>query len=189
MPTELMNQLETEAEQRMTKTVAGLKSEFLTIRAGRANAAVLDKITLDYYGTRVHIKEMANISVPEPRILMISPWDANSLNDIVRAIQASDVGINPNSDGKAIRLVFPELTEERRRDLVKQVKKYGDEAKVAIRNIRRDVNEKLKKMLKDNELTEDDQKAGEERNQKRTDKFIVEIDKAVADKEKEIMEF
>lgn len=189
MSIENIKKVESFTTEKMSKTLSVLKQELLTIRAGRANASVLDKITLDYYGSKVHIKEMANISVPEPRILMISPWDASTLNNIIKAIQASEVGINPSSDGKVIRMVFPELTEERRKELVKHVKKYGEEAKVAIRAIRRDANEQLKKLEKDNLINEDELKKAEETTQKYTDNFIKDIDKTILEKEKEILEF
>jgi len=184
-----ISRLMEESTKKMAETISALKSEFLTVRAGRASASVLDKIKVDYYGSRVHIKEMANISVPEPRVLLISPWDASSLNTIVKAIQSSDVGINPSSDGKVIRMVFPELTEERRKEIVKHVKRYGDEAKIAIRSVRRDMNEKLKKLEKDKLISEDEMKRAEDENQKQTDNCTKDIDKVVSEKEKEILEF
>ncbi len=175
------------AEDRMQKTLDNLNEEFATIRAGRANPGVLNKVLVDYYGSPTPIQQMANISVPEARILMIQPWDRSTIKNIERAIQASDIGINPNNDGSVIRLVFPELTEERRKDLTKDVRKKGEAAKVAIRNIRRDTVDSIKKAQKAGEITEDDQKADEEKIQKLTDKFVEKVDKTVEAKTKEIM--
>ncbi|MBO4838862.1 MAG: ribosome recycling factor [Lachnospiraceae bacterium] len=175
------------AEERMQKTLDNLNDEFVTIRAGRANPGVLNRVTVDYYGVPTPIQQMANVSVPEARILLIQPWDRSTIKNIERAIQASDIGINPNNDGSVIRLVFPELTEERRRDLTKDVKKKGEAAKVAIRNIRRDTVDSIKKAQKAGEITEDDQKADEEQIQKLTDKFVEKVDKTVEAKTKEIM--
>lgn len=175
------------AEEKMEKCVNALEKEFSTIRAGRANPGVLDKITVDYYGAPTQIQSMAAVSVSEARILVIQPWDASSLKAIEKAIMASDIGITPTNDGKAIRIVFPQLTEERRKELCKQVKKYGEDAKVAVRNCRRDAIDKFKSMKKNNEITEDDIKDGEKKIQTSTDKFIEKIDKVCADKEKEIM--
>lgn len=174
-------------ETKMTKTYANLESEYSTIRAGRANPHVLDKIRVDYYGTPTPLQQVGNVSVPEPRMLLIQPWDKSLLKAIEKAILISEIGINPTNDGSCIRLVFPELTEERRKELAKDVKKKGEEAKVAIRNIRRDANDHFKKMNKANELTEDDQKDLEEQVQKLTDRFIGDIDKAVDAKTKDIM--
>ena len=174
-------------EEKMKKSVSNLNSELLTIRAGRANPHVLDKVTVEYYGAEVPINQVASVSTPEARIIAISPFDSTILKEIEKAINMSDIGINPNNDGKVIRLIFPELTEERRKELTKDVKKKGDEAKVAIRNIRRDANEAFKKMTKNNELTEDDQKDLETKVQKMTDKYIADIDKAIEEKTKEIM--
>ena len=165
-----------------------LNATLATIRAGRANAAVLDQIFVDYYGVPTPIQQMASISTPDPRSLIIAPWDHSVLKSIEKAILASDLGINPQNDGRAIRLVFPPLTEERRKDLVKQTKKYGEEAKVAIRNIRRDAIEKFKKQQKASEMTEDDYKIAEKDVQKLTDDFIKEIDKITDKKEKELTE-
>ena len=176
------------AKEKMGKTISVLKQELSGLRAGRANAQVLDRITADYYGTPTPINQMGNISAPEPRLLVIAPYDPSALREIEKALQKSDLGINPSNDGKVIRLVFPELTEERRRDLVKVVKKKGEEAKVAIRSIRRDANETIKKQKKNGDITEDDQKIMEEDAQKATDASIKDIDKIIADKEKEIME-
>ncbi len=177
-----------QAKEKMGKTIASLQRELLTLRAGRANASVLDRIAVDYYGTPTPIPQVANISSPEARMLVISPWDPSMIPAIEKAIQKSDLGINPSNDGKIIRLIFPELSEERRKDLVKTVKKKGEDSKVAIRSIRRDANEQLKKLKKDSEITEDDQKGYEDDIQKLTDEKIKEIDGILADKEKEIME-
>ncbi|HOV69387.1 MAG TPA: ribosome recycling factor [Clostridia bacterium] len=189
MSAEKIKEIEQTAQDRMSKSLVNFKRELATIRAGRANPSVLDKIQVEYYGSKVHIKEIANISVPEPRILMISLWDTSSLNAVMKAIQASDIGINPSSDGKVIRLVFPELTEERRKEIVKLVKKLGEEVKISIRSIRRDSNEQLKKLEKEGSITEDELKRGEDTVQKHTDNYIKDIDAAIADKEKEILEF
>lgn len=175
------------AEQKMEKCVNALEKEFTTIRAGRANPAVLDKITVDYYGVPTQINAMAAVSVVEARILVIQPWDASSLKAIEKAIMASDIGITPTNDGKAIRIVFPQLTEERRKELCKQVKKYGEDAKVAVRNCRRDAMDKFKAMKKNSEITEDDVKDGEKKIQTITDKYVEKVDKVCAEKEKEIM--
>lgn len=174
-------------ETKMSKSYDALLREFATIRAGRANPHVLDRIKVDYYGTPTPLQQVGNISVPEARIILIQPWEKKMIREIERAINTSDLGINPTNDGSAIRLVFPELTEERRKSLAKDVKKKGDEAKVAVRNIRRDANETFKKMNKNNELTEDDQKNLETKAQKLTDKYIAKIDEAVEEKTKEIM--
>lgn len=175
------------AEEHMKKSVDKLAHDFASIRAGRANPAVLDKVLVDYYGTPTPVNQMAAISVSEARILVIQPWDASSLKLIEKAISASDIGITPTNDGKLIRLVFPQLTEERRKDLSKQIKKLGEDAKVAIRNIRRDAMDKLKAMKKNSEITEDDLKSCEKDVQNLTDKYCDIIDKNVAEKEKEIM--
>lgn len=175
------------AKEKMEKCVAALESEFTTIRAGRANPAVLDKIQVDYYGAMTPINNMAAISVSEARILVIQPWDASAIKAIEKAILASDIGITPTNDGKALRIVFPQLTEERRKELSKQVSKYGEEAKVSIRNIRRDAMDKFKAMKKNSEITEDDMKNCEKDVQNITDKFCDKIDAVCADKEKEIM--
>ncbi|MDO4863507.1 MAG: ribosome recycling factor [Ruminococcus sp.] len=175
------------AKEKMTKSLGSLDKELAAIRAGRANPAVLDKVNVDYWGTPTPINQMAAISVSEGRILVISPWEKNQLKPIEKAIQASDIGINPTNDGSVIRLAFPQLTEERRKELCKSVKKLGEDCKVAIRSIRRDTMEKLKKMQKNSEITEDDLKDCEKKVQDLTDKYCNEADKAVADKEKEIM--
>ena len=177
-----------EIEEKMEKRINGLICEFKTIRAGRANASVLDKIAIDYYGTMTPVQQVGSISSPEPRMLVIQPWDATILKDIEKAINKSELGISPQNDGKVIRLTFPPLTEERRQELVKTVKKYAEEAKVQIRNARRDGIEAYKKQKKDGEITEDDLKTIEKDIQDMTDKYIKEIDSITADKEKEITE-
>lgn len=182
-----MNEQITNAKTKMEKCIKSLEHEYSTIRAGRANPAVLDKVLVDYYGTPTQINAMAAISVAEARILVIQPWDMSQLKTIEKAIQTSDIGINPTNDGKVLRLAFPQLTEERRKELVKQIHKIDEEAKVTIRNIRRDTLEKLKAMKKSNEITEDDLKAFEKDIQKLTDKFCDEIDSVASSKEKEIM--
>ena len=174
-------------DDKMTKTMSNLESELLTIRAGRANPHVLDKITVDYYGTQTSLQQVANITVPEARMIQIQPWESSLIKKIEKAILTSDIGINPNNDGKVIRLIFPELTEERRKDLAKEVKKKGGAAKVAVRNIRRDANDALKKLGKSTEVSEDEVKELEDKVQKMTDNYIKKIDKAVEDKSKEIM--
>ena len=173
-------------EEKMEKTLANLDSEFGTIRAGRANPHVLDRIMVDYYGCPTPIQQVANISVPEARMILIQPWESSLLKAISKAINMSDLGINPTNDGKVIRLIFPELTEERRKDLVKDVKKKGEAAKVAIRNIRRDANDMLKKLGK-TDVSEDEIDELEEKVQKMTDKFIKKVDAAVGVKSKEIL--
>ena len=175
-------------EEKMKSSVEHLNRELAAVRAGRANPAVLDKVTVDYYGAPTPIQQVASISVPDPRSLMIQPWDGSVLKGIEKAILASDLGINPQNDGRVIRLVFPQLTEERRKELAKQVKKYGEESKVAVRNIRRDAIDKFKKQQKASEITEDDYKDIEKDIQKLTDAAIKDIDKIDAEKEKEIME-
>lgn len=182
-----MDAIET-AKDKMNKTIAVFKRDLSGLRAGRANAQLLERITAEYYGTHTPIPQMANISSPEPRILVIAPYDPTALSPIEKAIQKSELGINPTNDGKIIRLVFPELTEERRKDLVKTVRKKGEESKVAIRSIRRDAMEIVKKQRKDSEITEDDQKKLEDQMQKLTDGMIKDIDSIMAEKEKEIME-
>lgn len=174
-------------EEKMEKTVSVLKEDFNTIRVGRANPHVLDKIRVDYYGMPSPIQSVANISVPEPRMLQIQPWEKNMIKVIEKAIQTSDLGINPSNDGSVIRLVFPEMTESRRKELAKDVKKKGDNAKVAVRNIRRDAMDAFKKQEKSGELTEDDRKNAEEKMQKLTDKYVEKIDKEVDAKTKDIL--
>ena len=173
-------------EEKMTKTLANLDGELAAIRAGRANPNVLNKIVVDYYGTPTPIQQVANVSVPEARMIQIQPWEKSMLKVIEKAIQVSDLGINPTNDGTTVRLVFPELTEERRKELVKDVKKKGEAAKVAVRNIRRDGNDMLKK-LKGSEISEDEIKDMEDELQKTTDRFIKEVDKAVEVKSTEVM--
>ena len=182
-----MNEICKPYDEKMKKTIEVVKSDFASVRAGRANAAVLDKIQVSYYGTPTPIQQVASISTPDPRTLAIQPWDGSILRDIERAIQSSDLGINPQNDGRIIRLSFPQLTQERRVELTKQVRKYGENGKVAIRNIRRDAMEDIKKMIKKSELTEDDQKSLEKELQEITDKRCKEIDTLTAEKEKELM--
>ena len=174
-------------DEKMQKTMNNLSEEFGSIRAGRANPHVLDKLRVDYYGTPTPIQQVANVNVPEPRMIQIQPWDSSMLKAIEKAIMTSDLGINPTNDGKVIRLVFPELTEERRKDLVKDVKKKGEAAKVAIRNIRRDANDSLKKANKNSEITEDELKDQQDKVQKATDKYIKTIDGIIDKKSKEIL--
>lgn len=174
-------------EEKMEKTVSVLKEDFNTIRVGRANPHVLDKIRVDYYGMPSPIQSVANISVPEPRMLQIQPWEKSMIKVIEKAIQTSDLGINPSNDGSVIRLVFPEMTESRRKELAKDVKKKGDNAKVAVRNIRRDAMDAFKKQEKAGELTEDDRKNAEDKMQKLTDKYVEKIDKEVEAKTKDIL--
>ncbi|MBR0365825.1 MAG: ribosome recycling factor [Clostridia bacterium] len=177
-----------EIEAKMEKRINGLVSEYKTIRAGRANPSVLDKVSVEYYGSMTPINQVGSISSPEPRLLVIQPWDAALVKEIEKAINKSEIGITPQNDGKVIRLSFPPLTEERRKELVKKVKKYAEEAKVSIRTIRRDAIEMYKKQKKDGEITEDDMKNIEKDVQKLTDDYIKEIDKVTSDKEKEITE-
>ena len=176
-----------QAKEKMTKCINSLGNEFASIRAGRANPGVLDKVTVDYYGAPTPVNQMAAVSVSEARILVIQPWDKSTLKLIEKAIQASDIGINPTNDGSVIRLAFPQLTEDRRKELCKTIKKYGEECKVTIRSVRRDTMDKLKKMQKASEITEDDLKDCEKKVQDITDKCCADADKLVADKEKEIM--
>ncbi|MCD7846733.1 MAG: ribosome recycling factor [Oscillospiraceae bacterium] len=175
------------AKDKMEKTLKVLASDFAAIRAGRANPAVLDRITVDYYGTQTPINQMAAISVQDARVLVIQPWDKSSLKAIEKAIQASDLGINPQNDGAVIRLTFPQLSEERRKDLSKDIRKLGEDSKVAVRSIRRDANEKIKTMKKNGDITEDDVKLFDKDIQKLTDKYIALVDEQVAVKEKEIL--
>ena len=177
-----------EFTRKMEKTLDILQEDFGAIRAGRANARVLDRIVVEYYGVDTPIGQVGTISSPDARTLVIQPWDGSLLKKIEKAIQTSDLGINPQNDGRVIRLVFPQLTEERRKELVKQVKKYGEDGKVAVRNIRRDAMDYIKKLKKDSEITEDDQKKAEKDLQKLTDKYIKKVDEACAVKEKELME-
>ena len=176
------------AEDKMNKSLANLSGEFAAIRAGRANPAVLDKLNVDYYGSPTPINQVAAVSVPEPRALLITPWDKTVLKDIERAILTSDIGINPQNDGSTLRLIFPPMTEERRKELSKEIGKMGEDCKVAIRSIRRDAIDKIKDMKKKSEITEDDQKNAEKKMQDLHDRFIKEVDAMAAKKEKEIME-
>ena len=182
-----MEQVFEKTKSRMEKSLDALDREYSSIRAGRANPKILDNILVDYYGTPTRIDQMAAVSVPEPRLLTIQPWDASMLKEIEKAINTSEIGINPQNDGKVIRLAFPQLTEEHRKQLVKDVSKKAEEAKVAIRNIRRDAMDDIKKLKKDNAITEDDQKDGEKELQKITDNYIKQIDDMSAKKEKEIL--
>ena len=182
-----MKELYKPYSEKMGKTIESVKGDFASVRAGRANAGVLDRITVEYYGSATPLNQVASISTPDPRTLMIQPWDSKLLKAIEKAIQTSDLGINPQNDGRVIRLSFPQLTEERRKDLTKQVRKYAEGGKVAIRNIRRDAIEKFKDMKKKSELTEDDYKECEEEMQKMTDQRCKELDGLTAEKEKELM--
>jgi ribosome recycling factor len=183
----IMDERMKQYDVKMQKTVAALEEEYSNIRAGRANPHLLDKLRVDYYGQPTPLQSVANISVPEARMIQIQPWESSLIKEIEKVILASDLGLTPNNDGKSIRLVFPELTEERRKELVKDVKKKGEGAKVAIRNVRRDANDAFKKQNKANEITEDDLKNLEDETQKLTDKYIGQIDKTVESKSKEIM--
>ena len=176
-----------EYEEKMKKSVENLREDYTTIRAGRANPHILDKIKVDYYGTPTPIQQVANVSVPEARMIQIQPWEASLIKDIEKAILVSDLGLTPNNDGKTIRLVFPELTEDRRKELAKDIKKKGDNAKVAIRNIRRDANDAIKKENKAGDISDDEAKNSEDEIQKITDKYIAMIDSAIDDKTKEIL--
>lgn len=182
-----MEQVFEKTKTRMEKTLDALDREYSAIRAGRANPNVLNNILVDYYGTPTPINQMAAVSVPEPRLLTIQPWDASTIREIEKAINTSEIGINPQNDGKVIRLAFPQLTEEHRKNLVKDVSKKAEEAKVAIRNIRRDAMDDIKKLKKDNAITEDDQKDGEKELQKITDSYIKQIDEMGDKKEKDIL--
>ena len=175
------------SEEKMNKTISVLKSDLATLRAGRANPTMLDRVKVDYYGSLCPLSQVANVSAPEPRVLVISPWEKSLIKEIEKAILTSDLGINPSNDGSVIRLVVPELTEETRKNLVKVVKKTGEEAKVALRSIRRDANDKIKALKKDGEITEDELKTGEDKVQKTVDAFVKEVDTIVMAKEKEIM--
>jgi ribosome recycling factor len=174
-------------EEKMNKTISVLKKELASMKAGRANPTILDRVEVEYYGSMVPITQVANVSAPEPRIILIQPWEKSTLKAIEKAILKSDLGLTPSNDGTVIRLVIAELTEETRKNLVKTVKKTGEEAKVAVRSIRRDANDKIKALKKNNEISEDDLKKSEDDIQKKTDNFIKEIDKIIESKEKEIM--
>ena len=183
-----MNELIKITEEKMNKSIDALEREYKSIRAGRANAAVLDRVNVDYYGVPTPVQQMAAVSVPEPRTLLITPWDKTTLKDIEKAILTSEIGINPQNDGTCIRLNFPPLTEERRKDIVKDIRKKGEDAKVAVRNQRRDALDKLKSLKKSNAITEDDESNGEKKIQNLTDKFCKEVEEIQGVKEKEIME-
>ena len=174
-------------EEKMKKTIETLQTNYSEIRAGRANPAILNKVKIDYYGVPTPISQVAGISVPEARLIVIQPWDVSVLKEIEKAILASDIGLNPNNDGKVIRLSFPELNEERRKEIVKDVKKLAEESKVAIRNVRRDGIDEYKALQKDNAISEDELRTAEDDIQKLTDKYVAEIDKVASDKEKEVM--
>ncbi len=184
MTTEVINS----SEDKLKKSLDALKKDYGTLRAGRATPSLLDKVMVDYYGTPTPVNQMANVTIPEPRIIMIKPYDKGSLKEIEKAIQKSDLGLNPNSDGVAIRLTIPQPTQERRKELVKVVNKKAEECKVAMRNIRRDANEAIKKLEKDKKITEDDRKEGQDKVQKLLDKYIKLVDSTKATKEKEVME-
>ncbi len=182
-----MDKVISNAEERMKKTFQSLEYDYSMIRAGRANPNLLNKLSVSYYGAMTPLQQVSNVSVPEARVIVIQPWDRSLIKDIEKAILASDIGITPSNDGNAIRLVFPELTKERREQLVKEIHKKAEEAKVAVRNIRRDANDAIKKLQKSSEITEDDQKDGEQQIQKLTDKLIKDIDETTEKKAKEIM--
>ncbi len=184
MTTEVINA----AEDKLNKTLDALKKEYGTLRAGRATPSLLDKVMVDYYGSQTPVNQIANVTVPEPRMIMIKPYDKGSLKEIEKAIQKSDLGLNPNSDGVSIRLAIPQPTQERRKELVKVVNKKAEESKVAMRNIRRDANEAIKKLEKDKKITEDDRKDGQDKMQKMLDKYIKLVDGVKSSKEKEVME-
>jgi len=184
----MINEIMQDSEKKMSKALDVFKKDLQSLRAGRANPAILEKITVDYYGSPTPINQMANITAPEPRLLVIQPWDKSIIPNIEKAILKSDLGLNPSSDGTVIRLAIPQLTQERRKELAKVVKKKGEDAKVAVRNIRREANELLKNLEKSKDISEDDNKRSQEDVQKLTDKFIQEIDKVLENKEKEIME-
>lgn len=174
-------------DEKMNKTISVLKKDLNSMKAGKANPSMLDKIVVEYYGSQTPVNQLANIFCPEPRVIQIQPWDKNSIKSIEKAILQSDLGLNPSNDGAIIRLLIPELTEETRRDIVKKVKKMGEESKIAIRAIRREANDKIKNLKKENEITEDESKDAEDSIQKITDKFIKNIDEIIAMKEKEVM--
>ncbi|MGP1586817.1 MAG: ribosome recycling factor [Treponemataceae bacterium] len=182
-----MSEIQDLCEERMNKTISSLNDEFKSIRTGRASAALFDKVRVDYYGEKSPLSQVASISIPEARLVVIQPWDKTLISEIEKAILKSDLGLNPSNDGKVIRINIPALTADRRKDLVKQAKTIAENSRVSIRNIRRDGNESLKKLQKDGDLTEDELKQSEDSLQKATDKFIAEIDKIFAEKEKEIM--
>jgi ribosome recycling factor len=184
----LVKQIFNDAEDRMKKVILNLKADFATIRTGRASAAILDKVFVDYYGAPTPINQVSSVSIPEPKMILIQPWDISMLSAIEKAILKSDLSLTPNNDGKVIRLILPELTSERRKDLVKMAKKKAEEAKIAVRNLRREYNETLKKMEKNSEISEDELKRAQDDMQKLTDRFVEEVDKTLDSKEKDILE-
>jgi ribosome recycling factor len=184
----MISELKNRTRGGMDKAVEALRRDLSKVRTGRASVAILDDVRVDYYGTPTPLNQVGSLTVPEPRLITIQPWEKKLIPEIERAIQKSDLGINPTSDGITIRLAFPPLTEERRKEMVKQVKKMGEEGKIAVRNARRDANEALKKLLKDKAVSEDDEKRGEKEIQELTDDYVARIDKIVADKEKELLE-
>jgi ribosome recycling factor len=184
----MVNQVKKQSQEKMEKTIQVLKKDLVSLRAGRANPAILDKVLVEYYGSEMPINQLANISTPDPRTLLIQPWDKSALAEIERAILKSELGLTPNNDGSVIRITIPALTEERRNELMKLARKTGEEAKVAIRNIRRDANDEIKKFEKNGEIPEDEARRGQDEIQKLTDRFIKEADQVVTAKEKEIME-
>ena len=184
----MIDDLKNKTKSGMEKAVEALRRDLSKVRTGRASVAILDDVRVDYYGTPTPLNQIGTLAVPEPRLITIQPWEKKLIPEIERAIQKADLGINPTSDGIVIRLAFPALTEERRKEMVKQVKKMGEEGKIAVRNARRDANETLKRLLKDKEISEDDEKHGEKDIQMLTDEFVARIDKVIADKEKELME-
>lgn len=184
----MLKEILNESEMKMQKTIEILRKDYSVLRAGRANPAILEKVQVDYYGTPTPINQLANISAPEPRLLTVQPWDKSAVPNVEKAIMKSDLGLNPSSDGSVIRIVIPQLTEERRKELVKVIKKKAEEARVSVRNIRREANEKIKGLEKAKDVPEDDAKKGQDDAQKLTDKYIKEIDNVLAKKEKEIME-
>jgi len=179
--------MSTDLQSKMQKSITALRSELATIRTGRANSALLDHVKVNYYGSDVPVSQIGNISVPEPRMLMITPWEKNILGDLEKAILKSDLGLNPSNDGEVIRIILPELTEDRRKDLVKQVKAAGEKTKVSLRNIRRDANDAIKKQVKDEGLPEDEGKRQQDQIQKITDKFVAETDQVIEHKETDIL--
>jgi ribosome recycling factor len=184
----MIQDLLNKVEERMEKSLQALKKEFASVRAGRANPALLDKVMVDYYGSQMPINQLANINAPEPRLLVIQPWDKGSLNEIEKAILKSDLGLTPSNDGSVIRIVIPQLTEQRRQELVKMIRKMAEEGRVAVRNVRRDLNDEVKKLEKNGDISEDESRRAQEKIQQITDKYVAEIDKLLASKEKDLME-
>ncbi|MBX5436070.1 MAG: ribosome recycling factor [Alicyclobacillaceae bacterium] len=183
----MLDQIVRSAEERMEKAIQVLRRDLATVRAGRATPAMLEKVTVEYYGTQMPVTQVATVTTPEPRLLVIQPWEKNMLSEIEKAIQKSDLGLNPSNDGSVIRLVVPQLTEQRRQELVKQVRKMCEDARVAVRNVRRDANDDLKKLEKAGEVSEDEVRRGQEKVQQLTDRFIAEIDKMLAAKEQDLL--